>query len=108
MAVLENLPGLLSTIRTPLHLRRDRIVFTAGADSSVETAMRPRIKRIRPNGRARFVSPMFIHPKPWRRIFAHVWLERIPARLRDLLMTSTRRLDFRRKHSSVPAIPQRL
>src|SRR5438067_8110281 len=98
MGVLENLPGLLSTIRTPLHLRRDRIVFTAGADSSVETAMRPRIKRVRPNGRGRFVSPMFIHPKPWSRIFSHVWFERILARFLYLLMILPGRLDFRMKH----------
>src|SRR5438105_9662767 len=108
MAVLENLPGLLSTSSIMLRLRRYRFIFSAGRDRLVETAMRPRVKRIRPIGRGRFVPPMFVHPKPWRGIFAHVRFERIPARLRDLLITPSRGFDFRMKHQSIATVDERL
>ena len=51
---------------------------------------------------------MFIHPKPRRGVFANVWFERIPAGLRDLLMTAPGRFDFRMKHQSIAAVRERL
>ena len=41
----------------------------------IETPMQPRVKRIRTIRARGFVAPMFVHPKPGRRIFAHVRFE---------------------------------
>ena len=105
MAVLEKEHGLLSTVWLTLGSRRNQF---GCADLFIETAMRSRVKRIGPIGRGRFVSPMFIHPKPRRGVFANVWFERIPAGLRDLLMTAPGRFDFRMKHQSIAAVRERL
>src|SRR5436190_7220321 len=67
-----------------------------------------RVKGIRPVGLARFVTPMFIHPEPWRRISPHIRLERIPTGLGDLLKRHVGRvLDFRVKYYSVAPVGQR-
>ena len=105
MAVLEKEHGLLSTVWLMLGSRRNQF---GRADLFIETAMRSSVKRIGPIGRGRFVSPMFIHPKPGRRILADIGLKRIPARLRDLLMTAPGRFDFRMKHQSIAAVRERL
>src|SRR5258708_13491646 len=100
MAVLEKEHGLLSTVWITLRSRRNQF---CRADLFVESAMRSRVKRIGPIGRGRFVSPMFIHPKPRRGVFANIWFERIPSGLLDLLIIAPGRFNFRIKHQSLPS-----
>ena len=106
MRVLEKQRTLLSILEARSGFDRDRFVFDTG-DPLIETAMRPRIKWIRPIRRGRFVSPMLVHPKPGRRILADVWFKRIPARLRDLLIISAGRFDSRMKHYPIASIRKR-
>src|SRR5438552_18876019 len=104
MAVLEKEHGLLSTVWLTIGSRRNQF---GRADLFIEPAMRSRVKRIGPIGLGRFVSPIFIHPKPRRGGFANVWFKRIPAGLRDLLMTAPGPFDFRLRHQSKAADRER-
>src|ERR1700693_4073006 len=78
-------------------------------ENLVEWTKNVRVKWIRPPGLCGAVTPMFVHPEPWRRILAHIRLKRIPARLRDLLMAHPGSvIDLRVKNDPVPSIRQRL
>src|SRR5205823_3673600 len=75
----------------------------------VEPRFDIRVKWIRPLCISRPVTPMFVHPKPRRGIFAHIRLERIPAGLGELLVIhSARVLDLGMKHEPVSSVRQRL
>src|ERR1700730_10219695 len=77
-------------------------------ENLVEWTKVVRVKWIRPLGVRRAVTPKFVHPEPRRRILAHVRFERIPTRLRDLLMTHPgSSVDLRVKNDPVPSIRQR-
>src|ERR1051326_3626885 len=70
--------------------------------------MRPRVKRIALLGAGWFVAPMFVHPQPRRGIFSHVRFERIPTRLRDLLMVLAFGVDRSMKNDPVSTARERL
>src|ERR1700731_3788598 len=91
-----------------LRLRRHRFIFGAGRNPLVKTTMRSRIKWIRPICFRWFVTPVLVHPKPRRWIVSHVRFKRIPARLRDLLISTARGFDFRMKYYPIAPVWQRL